>query len=142
MERFSRSYPPVVASVGAAVRDVDAAVGAGDRPQLAPRARAVVDELVWNVILHAGGSAAWVQVVPEGGDRLLIEVADSSVAPPHRVEPGPHDIAGRGLIIVDEMADEWGWRRLDIGKLVWARLDATSAKAHEWAELGLGVRAG
>jgi hypothetical protein len=100
----------------------------------------VADELVWNVILHAGGSSAWLQVLQPAPDQLLIEVADASSAPPALVRPGPNDIAGRGLIIVDEMADGWGWRPLDIGKVVWARLDAASPRARQWEALGLGAR--
>ncbi|MGH3167630.1 MAG: ATP-binding protein [Trebonia sp.] len=57
------------------------------------------------------------------GDRVLIEVWDVSEQPPVAdAQPGLESERGRGLFIVEAMAERWGWRlRTDMpGKCVWA----------------------
>jgi anti-sigma regulatory factor (Ser/Thr protein kinase) len=53
----------------------------------------------------------------------LIELAvwDNAPGEPEKREPDAHDLAGRGLIIVEALADEWGCRAGDEdGKVTWA----------------------
>jgi hypothetical protein len=47
-------------------------------------------------------------------------VRDLSAVPPHRGHPGPE--ARRGLLLVESVADEWGWLPLPDGKVLWATL--------------------
>lgn len=59
------------------------------------------------------------------GRRVRIEVADASSArPPTAVRaPGDDDVSGRGLVLVDVLADRWGVEpRPVVGKTVWAEV--------------------
>ena len=53
---------------------------------------------------------------------MRIGVVDFSKTFPTRREPGPQDERGRGLALVDELADGWGTEPLPRGKQVWAEL--------------------
>jgi anti-sigma regulatory factor (Ser/Thr protein kinase) len=50
-----------------------------------------------------------------------VAVADDSPAPP-TVRASAHTLAedGRGLLIVERIADQVGWARTPTGKVVWA----------------------
>ncbi|MFD7903096.1 ATP-binding protein [Kitasatospora sp. NPDC059747] len=53
------------------------------------------------------------------GERMRVEVADSSLRTP---EPGaPEDMvtSGRGLLLVEALAHSWGWYPAGSGKVVW-----------------------
>jgi anti-sigma regulatory factor (Ser/Thr protein kinase) len=107
----------------------DVLLGAG-LPELVDTASLLVSELVTNALRHGGGPRELlVQVDGEGVD---VCVRDSSPRPPHPVAPdGPGATAvvdgglaenGRGLLLVELLADSWGWRPENGGKLVWFRL--------------------
>jgi hypothetical protein len=53
---------------------------------------------------------------------LLIEVWDPDPALPAVQEPGPTSESGRGLLIVECLADAWGHHPADGGKVVWCEL--------------------
>jgi hypothetical protein len=49
-------------------------------------------------------------------------VEDTSTAPP-KLQPDSVDAeGGRGLVLVDTLAADWGWERTSTGKLVWFEL--------------------
>lgn len=81
----------------------------------------VVSELTTNALLHAR-TAMTVRIVDEGDGVVLVSVADGSVAAPRgrrfTVESG----TGRGLRLLDSLAEEWGVETGDGGKTVWARV--------------------
>jgi len=77
-----------------------------------------VSELVTNVIAHtdSGGEVrAW---DANSHGRLRIEVEDYSPIPP--IVHGEIDIGGRGLLLVDKLADAWGVEQTSAGKVLWA----------------------
>ncbi|MET7289199.1 SpoIIE family protein phosphatase [Streptomyces sp. NPDC005573] len=80
----------------------------------------VADELVTNVLMHTE-SPAWITLrLLEGGDRRVrIEVEDSSSALPRRREARADGVSGRGLLLVDRLADAWGVEARGGGKAVW-----------------------
>lgn len=79
-------------------------------------------ELVSNALVHTGAPA---RVRMFQGEKLRIEVVDASPRPPLGREASGDDEYGRGLLLVDALATDWGWRpSRDGGKVVWARLDA------------------
>ncbi len=47
---------------------------------------------------------------------------DGSTVPPHRHHFSRTATTGRGVGLLDELADEWGWRPEDGGKTVWFRV--------------------
>jgi anti-sigma regulatory factor (Ser/Thr protein kinase) len=80
----------------------------------------VADELITNALLHTEGSAVVTLRGLEGSDcRLRVEVEDSSSALPRRREAGEDGVSGRGLLLVDRLADVWGVEARGGGKAVW-----------------------
>ncbi|GGW46853.1 magnesium or manganese-dependent protein phosphatase [Streptomyces lucensis JCM 4490] len=99
--------------IRAAVR----AWGARDR---ADEIELVADELTTNALMHTEGAAIVTLRALEGSDRRLrIEVEDSSSALPRRREAGENGVSGRGLLLVDRLADVWGVEARGGGKAVW-----------------------
>ncbi|EST38131.1 hypothetical protein N566_09090 [Streptomycetaceae bacterium MP113-05] len=80
----------------------------------------VADEMVTNALLHAGDGAV-VTVHPVAGPegRIRVEVTDSSSAEPQVVHPADSSVSGRGLLLVDHLADAWGVEARGTGKSVW-----------------------
>ena len=82
----------------------------------------LVSELTTNAIRH-GTPPVRLSLRLER-DRLRVEVTDSSPALPELDHPGPDEVGGRGLQIVQLLAARWGAsaspRRL--GKTVWFEL--------------------
>ena len=84
----------------------------------------VVSELVTNAIRHA--DSGWVLAIerrPDGSVR--IRVTDSGPGEPQIPSAIATDEAtsGRGLALVAELSEAWGWHRSsDGGKVVWADL--------------------
>jgi len=89
-------------------------------------AELLASELVTNAILHTGGEVRLTLAQP-GPDTLRIGVHDDSDRPARIGSPRPDDIGGRGLTIVDALADGW-W--IDPspagGKTVWLELTGRS----------------
>jgi anti-sigma regulatory factor (Ser/Thr protein kinase) len=88
-------------------------------------ARLLLSEILTNAILHAR-SAVVVRAI-ETGDRLRIEVADHGVDgrpdPRPRLVPTNLSEDGRGLQVVDMLADSWGVASGDHGEtVVWFEL--------------------
>ncbi|MFD5794074.1 SpoIIE family protein phosphatase [Streptomyces diastatochromogenes] len=91
--------------------------GAEDR---ADEVELVADELVTNALIHTEGSAIVTLRLLEGsGRRLRVEVEDSSSALPRRRDAGEDGVSGRGLLLVDRLADVWGVEARGGGKCVW-----------------------
>jgi anti-sigma regulatory factor (Ser/Thr protein kinase) len=80
----------------------------------------VADELITNALMHTEGSAiVTLRALDSGQRKLRIEVEDSSSALPRRREPGADGVSGRGLLLVDMLADGWGVEARGGGKAVW-----------------------
>ncbi|MEU3984199.1 SpoIIE family protein phosphatase [Streptomyces sp. NPDC026672] len=78
------------------------------------------DELITNALMHTEGSAVVTLRALGGGDsRLRVEVEDSSSALPRRRDAGESGVSGRGLLLVDRLADGWGVEARGGGKCVW-----------------------
>ncbi|MFB6962345.1 ATP-binding protein [Streptomyces sp. NPDC056309] len=90
----------------------------------------VVAELAANAVLHGrvpGRDFALALSFEEGRDVVRIEVTDTHPALPARMTPGPDEGGGRGLVLVDALAVDWGLRnRLGPGKTVWAECALSS----------------
>lgn len=87
-------------------------------------ANVLVSELVTNAVVHAKSTVHMKVALLDQG--LRVEVGDESSTPPRLVPPRPDDIAGRGLILVDSLADQWAYELApDGGKTVWFQLDTS-----------------
>ncbi|GAB2694193.1 SpoIIE family protein phosphatase [Kitasatospora kifunensis] len=87
---------------------------------LADSAELLVSELVTNALVHAQEP----QRLRLFRDRMLtLEVADSGRQAPRLRPSGSQDEGGRGMYLVNELAQRWGSRPTRSGKVVWAELE-------------------
>jgi anti-sigma regulatory factor (Ser/Thr protein kinase) len=85
----------------------------------------LISELMSNAVVHAQGLRPIDLRLEVRAERLHIEVEDGDPTPPVRRDVRLGDDRGRGLLIVDRMADEWGWSPARAGgKRVWCEVRA------------------
>src|SRR5882757_8194284 len=102
-------------------------------PALVDTAELLATEVLTNALQHTGGGAVLIATLSPGPEhRLRVEVHDSAA---HRLRTpvragaggaavgGEHATSGRGLILVQALADAWGTSVLGTGKVVWFELD-------------------
>lgn len=78
----------------------------------------LTSEVVTNALKHSY-SPMCLHVTRQARDRIVVEVSDPSPVPPVRCRPDVDGVGGRGLLLLDRLADEWGYRILSTGKIVW-----------------------
>jgi anti-sigma regulatory factor (Ser/Thr protein kinase) len=89
----------------------------------------VVSELLTNALEHAaprrGGWPVRIGLLQsQPGTAVLCAVADASPAPPMPVPPGHLAESGRGLHVIEEISDGWGYATVPRrGKVVWATFE-------------------
>ncbi|MEU9338195.1 ATP-binding protein [Streptomyces sp. NPDC048290] len=81
-------------------------LGQGAQARVVGDAETLVSELVTNALRHGGGDIRFRMRVR--GGRVLIEVRDGSSVVPRVRHASVEDEHGRGLVLVDALADEWG----------------------------------
>jgi anti-sigma regulatory factor (Ser/Thr protein kinase) len=84
----------------------------------------LVSELVSNVVDHAHAETALTLELSLAGDWLRISVADGSAIRPVVREMQTHRPRGRGLQLVEAIADRWGVEDHHGGKRIWFELRA------------------
>ncbi|MEV5277356.1 SpoIIE family protein phosphatase [Streptomyces sp. NPDC052811] len=84
----------------------------------------MISEMITNVLVHTDGDAVLVAEArgPLGTRRLRVEVADASDELPHRRRPGEMASSGRGLVLMQMLADAWGVDPRGDGKSIWFEL--------------------
>ncbi|MFK4189598.1 SpoIIE family protein phosphatase [Streptomyces sparsogenes] len=84
----------------------------------------MLSEMVTNVLVHTDGDALLVAEVSgrPGSRRLRLDVADGSDELPHRRRPGELASSGRGLMLMEVLADAWGVDPRGDGKCIWYEL--------------------
>ncbi|MDK1345597.1 ATP-binding protein [Streptomyces sp. 378] len=89
-------------------------------------AELLTSELVTNAIVHTDHDAVLtVTLLPRG---LRVEVRDFVARRPRlRVAVPDEGTNGRGLLLVQSLADAWGVRPHGVGKAVWFELEAEAA---------------
>ena len=92
-------------------------------PEAIANAVLVLSEIVSNAIRHAGTDfTVRAEVI---GSTLRVEVLDHDTRPPALQLLDGDSASGRGLHIVAEVTERWGWsavERVPTGKVVWAEL--------------------
>ncbi|WP_087929148.1 SpoIIE family protein phosphatase [Streptomyces albireticuli] len=112
---------------------IRAAVRAWGARERSDEIELVADELVTNALLHTDGAAVvTIRMLTGPERRLRVEVEDRSSALPRRREPGESGVSGRGLLLVDRLADVWGVESRGTGKSVWCEFVVPGR--HELAE--------
>ncbi|MET9445747.1 ATP-binding protein [Streptomyces cinerochromogenes] len=92
----------------------------------------LVSELVTNAVVHTGRPAVLRLCLPAPGAEnrasatVRVEVADGSSRAPVPRCAGSDATGGRGLALVDCLADRWGWSPEGAGKNIWCELDRCS----------------
>ncbi|WP_328769648.1 ATP-binding protein [Streptomyces sp. NBC_00286] len=100
----------------------------------------LVSELVTNAVVHTGSPAVLRLSLPGtapdagAGDgtagqapaTVRLEVADTSARPPRPRCVDNDETGGRGLALVDGLADRWGWSPEGAGKRIWCEVDRSS----------------
>jgi anti-sigma regulatory factor (Ser/Thr protein kinase) len=113
----------------------------GISPDRCDDAALVVSELVGNALRHARPLAdgtlrvAWVL----DGHRLRVEVTDGGGATTPELRPAPElrmAVSGRGLAIVDALAEAWGSHSDRSGTTVWALVPAPPLRLHGLPDYG------
>jgi anti-sigma regulatory factor (Ser/Thr protein kinase) len=88
----------------------------------------MTSEMLTNVLVHTDGDALLVAEVTGGPPRRLrAEVADASDDLPHKRHPGELASSGRGLVLMELLADRWGVDPRGEGKSIWFELYEPSA---------------
>ncbi len=90
----------------------------GLTPKLTEDAVLLVSELVGNAVRHTGARAFGLRMRRRRG-WIRIEVRDPSRGLPCLMPVQELDISGRGLFLVDKLADRWGVDLLPRGKTTW-----------------------
>jgi anti-sigma regulatory factor (Ser/Thr protein kinase) len=119
--RVSLVLPPVTASVPAARHFVDRALPA---TCWADEVTLLVSELASNAVRHAGTD--FTVTLQCDGSVVRIEAHDADPALPVASTPAVDAVTGRGLMIVDALADRWGVEPTTTGKMVWFELACRS----------------
>ncbi|MDP9799432.1 hypothetical protein J2S43_007944 [Catenuloplanes nepalensis] len=133
MTEPKRAPPPVVQDLfpltGAclAARDiVTEACLCWGLPQVVAPASLIVSELAGNVVDHAGTIMTLkMTLLP---DHLLLSMCDGSYLPPiPRRDTTAPSARGRGLLLIEAVSADWGYRLDAAGKTVWATLKITAS---------------
>ncbi len=90
----------------------------GLTPKLTEDAVLLVSELVGNAVRHTGARAFGLRMRRRRG-WIRIEIRDPSRGLPCLMPVQELDISGRGLFLVDKLADRWGVDLLPRGKTTW-----------------------
>jgi len=80
-------------------------------------------EAVTNAIQHGPTGGEITVTVSPDADGWRVAVTDESPVPPSRLDVGPRAAGGRGVMLIDHLAAEWGVEAVDgVGKTVWFRV--------------------
>ncbi|WP_442738363.1 ATP-binding protein [Streptomyces pseudogriseolus] len=85
----------------------------------------LASEVIANAVLHSAAPCDVAVTRTDG--RLRVEVTDTNPSLPSVVEAGPSDVSGRGLLLVDALADAWGTQPEPWGKTTWFEITPDSS---------------
>ncbi|MEU0808868.1 ATP-binding protein [Streptomyces sp. NPDC005970] len=140
MQMEVRPDPAEVSRARRWARSRLAGSGIGVDEPLAETLILLISELVTNAVVHTGCPAVLRMLFPAQGDgggpgaggldgpgpgsgTVRVEVADSSGRGPRRRCADEGATNGRGLELVDGLADRWGWHPEGAGKRIWCEVD-------------------
>ncbi|MFD8914092.1 ATP-binding protein [Streptomyces sp. NPDC059575] len=120
---YSETLPREPESAATARRLVRAACVAWGLRGTAEDGALVVSELVTNAVRHARRQSIRVMVERTAPSTVRVAVADFSRTLPKLCTPKGDEEGGRGLVLVAELAADWGAKERRWGKIVWADLE-------------------
>lgn len=91
----------------------------------------LLSEMLTNVLVHTDADALLLAEVrgEPGTRRMRIEVTDTSDDLPHKRSPGELASSGRGLVLIELLADVWGVDPRGEGKSIWFELHESTAES-------------
>ncbi|MFE9098949.1 ATP-binding protein [Streptomyces sp. NPDC007264] len=123
-QRYQERYPAKLEAAPQARRDIALALETWGLPQLVDVAKQVVTELVANAVEHTDAHTVSASITRTGEESARIVVTDTSRVRPTLGTPSPEAEHGRGLLLVDALAHDWGSELVHGGKRLWAELRA------------------
>jgi anti-sigma regulatory factor (Ser/Thr protein kinase) len=123
-ERVATQFALTPTAPGHARRILDTALAEWGLGYLVDAADLIISELVTNAVVH-GEAPAFLTVYTDreaDGGLLFIEVDDAKDTVPQERDADDDAETGRGLQIVDAVAEDWGVETAGLGKRVWASL--------------------
>ncbi|GGO80479.1 ATP-binding protein [Wenjunlia tyrosinilytica] len=114
------TLPRTLGSCRKARKELRETLTAWGLEHLVPTAELLVSELVSNALRHTDGPLTLTLERLPGGLRAM--VADENPRPPRLVRADIDDEGGRGIALVDGLADRWGVEPEPGGKAVWFEL--------------------
>ncbi|MEU0048804.1 SpoIIE family protein phosphatase [Streptomyces sp. NPDC006309] len=115
-----RDYAPVSSAVPDARQLVSVVMREWGLRHLANDMMLIADEMVANAVRHARTPLR--VELRRAGERVVLEVTDSSLEEPRLIVSHPGEFGHRGIFLVDAIASRWGTRWIDGGKVVWAEV--------------------
>ncbi|MEU6539433.1 ATP-binding protein [Streptomyces sp. NPDC047000] len=125
---YTETLPCEAAGVAAARRFVRTAFSVWRLDYLADDGALIVSELMTNSVQHTECRNVRVIVTLPAPDRVRVAVVDTSRVLPARRSASDMDTDGRGLAIVEALADRSGVDLLRWGKRAWAELCTDSGQ--------------
>ncbi len=123
--KWTRDFSRDPISVGAARRFAGQVLAGSDK-ELLESVELMVSELATNCIRHT--NTAFEMTVIRSRKEIRIEVTDCAGGTPRMRSPGPDELTGRGLQIVNLLSEAWGVEhRSAVGKTVWFTVGAGAA---------------
>lgn len=124
--------PAETAAVASARRFTESWLAQWKLSHLTDTMNLLVSELVTNAVVH-GGTQADLKLLFHSG-RLRVEVRDGNNAKPKVKNYSTTATTGRGMQIVDALADCWGTRNEGPGKVVWLEFEVSQGSGAESSE--------
>jgi hypothetical protein len=118
----SAVFLPVPGAVPPARRFVAGILTSWGRDDLLGDASLIASELATNAVEHA--TSPFRVTVECGPDLIRVAVEDLGPTRPRLPAAASEDHSGRGLAIVQHLAQRWGCDLLPVGKVIWAELPA------------------
>jgi anti-sigma regulatory factor (Ser/Thr protein kinase) len=119
--------PPAARSVPVARHLAREVLRAWQAPQDTGDVELLVTELVADVVDHVGGESVLSLELEYSDGWLRVAVADGSAVRPVVGELRGDQPRGRGMQVVEAIADEWGVADVDGGKQVWFGIRSTGS---------------
>ena len=117
---FRTALPGEATSAAEARRFVAARLAEAGLDEVVDTAVLLVSELVANAVLHAHTDLVVVVRIDE--ELITVEVHDGSAGAPAPKHYSSLSGTGRGLVLVEALADGWGMEPTHGGKFVWFEL--------------------
>nr|WP_053913748.1 ATP-binding protein [Streptomyces sp. TP-A0875] len=126
---YSETLPRVAESAASARRLVRTALAAWDLEDQIDDATVIITELVSNAVDHGRHTSIRVLLSRPAEGRVRLGVVDRSKdLPVLRTDSHGDQLRGRGLVLVDALAERWGTELHRWGKQVWGELRCESAR--------------